>query len=106
MNFNEYTEKALVTCHTTGDSKVIEGAMGLASESGEVLDLVKKWQFQGHELNLDKVQDEMGDVLWYMAELVDGLGLNFETILLKNLKKLKARYPDGFKADNSINRSE
>jgi NTP pyrophosphatase (non-canonical NTP hydrolase) len=106
MNFNEYTEKALRTCHTTGDAKVVEGAMGVSSEGGEVLDLIKKWQFQGHELDLEEVQKELGDVLWYMAELIDGLGLNFETILLKNLKKLKARYPDGFNADKSINRSE
>jgi NTP pyrophosphatase (non-canonical NTP hydrolase) len=106
MNFNEYTEKALRTCHVTGDSKVVEGAMGVSSEGGEVLDLIKKWQFQGHDLDLEEVQRELGDVLWYMAELIDGLGLNFETILLKNLKKLKARYPDGFNSDKSINRSE
>lgn len=104
MTFSEYTKKALRTCNNTGNDKIVEGAMGMSSESGEVLDEIKKWQYQGHDLNLEQIQNEIGDVCWYMAELIDGLGLDFETILLKNIKKLKQRYPNGFEAERSRHR--
>jgi NTP pyrophosphatase (non-canonical NTP hydrolase) len=106
MNFQEYSNKALTTCHLSGEDKILEGGMGLSGESAEVLELIKKWKCQGHELDLEKVQLELGDTLWYIAELIDALELNFETILFKNLKKLKQRYPDGFDSRRSINREE
>lgn len=107
MTFDEYIQQAKRTCPDGLDiDKVVMCGLGLSGESGEVTDLIKKWKFHGHELDLDKVQKELGDVMWYIAILVDTLGLNFETVLLKNVKKLKERYPDGFSSEKSINRSE
>ena len=77
---------------------------GLNGESGEVIDLLKKHEFQGHDLDRDKLIDEAGDVAWYLALLASALGVSLEEIMQKNVDKLKKRYPDGFDKDKSINR--
>lgn len=44
--------------------------------------------------------------MWYVAEVASGLGVSLEEVARKNIEKLKARYPDGFDPDKSINRVE
>ncbi len=46
----------------------MNGVMGLCGESGEVIDILKKHLSQGHELNKEKMAEELGDVAWYLAE--------------------------------------
>lgn len=103
MNFNEYQKLALRTANKDKDL-ILNGALGLAGESGEVADIVKKHLFQGHELNKDKIIDELGDVLWYVAIMAAGLGVEFNEIPTHNVDKLKKRYPNGFEVERSINR--
>ena len=55
---------------------------------------------------VDKLIKEIGDVAWYIAEIATVLGVNLEDVLTRNIEKLKARYPDGFKYSDSLNRSE
>lgn len=111
MTLNEYQELAMRTC--SGKSlleinpcatRIINGCIGLGGEAGECLDIVKKWLFQGHDLSRSKLIDELGDVLWYIAEVAAGLGTNLEEIAEHNVEKLRRRYPDGFEAERSINR--
>lgn len=83
---------------------LLNGVLGLNGEAGEVADLVKKSLFQGHELDYEKVADELGDVLWYIAITAQGIGVDLDQIMAKNVRKLWQRYPDGFNADRSINR--
>lgn len=85
---------------------LINGVMGLCGESGEAIDLVKKWLAQGHELDKDKLIKEIGDVAWYIAEIATALGVTLEEVLEKNIEKLKKRYPDGFSYADSLNREE
>ena len=66
--------------------------------------IVKKWLAQGHELNKDKLIDELGDVAWYLAEAATALGVSLESVLQHNVDKLKARYPQGFDSAKSITR--
>jgi len=107
MDFNQYQKHALRTCGVSEPTKrILNGVMGLAGESGECIDLMKKHLFQGHELNREKLKDELGDVLWYIAVCADGLGLEMEDIAKHNVDKLKKRYPEGFDAHRSINREE
>lgn len=107
MDFNEYQEKALITAGVKEKDKLIlNGVMGLAGESGECVDMMKKHLFQGHELNREKLLDELGDVLWYIAITAEGLGYRLEEIATYNIDKLHKRYPAGFQADRSINRHE
>ena len=83
---------------------LINGVMGLCGESGETIDIVKKWLAQGHELEKEKLKKELGDVAWYLAETAYALGFDLESVLQGNIDKLSARYPEGFSAEKSIHR--
>ena len=106
MTINEYQKLAMTTLNPALDKKdvLINGVMGLCGESGEVIDIVKKHLAQGHELNRDKLIKELGDVAWYLAETATALDVDLEEVLAGNIAKLKARYPEGFSAERSINR--
>lgn len=111
MKMNEYQAMARRTSSTHGPEeasydKLINGVMGLCGEAGECIDVVKKMMFQGHELDTDKLIEELGDVLWYCAELAGGLGVSLEDVAQINIEKLQARYPEGFDAERSRNRAE
>lgn len=107
MNFNEYQKLAQRTSNSkTPSGKIENGCLGLADESGECCDLLKKYLFQGHELENQRLTEELGDVLWYAAELASGLGMTLSDIAEANIKKLKSRYPDGFDVSRSLNREE
>ena len=107
MTLNEYQKAAERTQATKYDTdKILNGVLGLAGESGECADLVKKHFYQDHGFPKDKLIEEAGDVLWYIAELACGLNVTMEEIAQRNIDKLKKRYPDGFSADRSINREE
>lgn len=108
MTINEYQKFAIVTMNRelNPQQMLTNGALGLCGEAGEVGDLVKKHLFQGHELNREKIIDELGDVAWYIAETAYALGVDLETVLAGNIEKLKKRYPEGFSAERSIHREE
>ena len=80
--------------------------MGLCGESGEALDIFKKYAFHGHWLDRVHLAKELGDVAWYLAISADALGYKLEDIFQINVEKLQKRYPDGFSAENSMNRKE
>jgi NTP pyrophosphatase (non-canonical NTP hydrolase) len=110
-DFDTYQELALRTA--SGGSLVDSGtmlntaALGLAGESGEIADHVKKVMFHGHPLDdatRDKIAKELGDVLWYCAMGARGIGLGLGDIATMNVEKLKKRYPEGFSTENSLNR--
>jgi len=87
------------------DGLILAG-LGVAGESGEFADLVKKHIFHGHALNIDKACEELGDVLWYIARGARALGIPLSHIAEYNVVKLRKRYPDGFTQERSINRAE
>ncbi len=87
-----------------GEKRLIVSALGLAGEAGEFANLVKKMTAHGHDFDLDALMDELGDVLWYLAEAATASGLSLETIANHNVEKLIKRYPEGFSEENSINR--
>lgn len=108
MTINEYQKLAMVTLNPELDKKdiLINGVMGLCGESGEAIDLVKKHLAQGHELDKDKLINEIGDVAWYIAEIATVLDVELEEVLARNIEKLKKRYPEGFEKEKSIYRLE
>lgn len=75
---------------------VLNGCLGLAGESGEVLDMVKKWIFHDSELDKDHLKKELGDVMWYVAMICHSMGFDLDDVMQTNIDKLKARYPGGF----------
>ena len=108
MEINEYQKLAMRTLDPEIDKKelILNASMGLCGESGEVIDLVKKHLFQGHDLDDERLIKELGDVAWYLAEAATALNVDLSEILEKNIKKLENRFPDGFNSNRSINRGE
>ena len=103
MRVNEYQELAMTTLNP-GLSKrdvLINSVMGLCGESGEAIDIVKKWMAQGHELDKEHLAKELGDIAWYLAEAATALDMPLEDILQANIDKLKKRYPEGFDSQRS-----
>jgi NTP pyrophosphatase (non-canonical NTP hydrolase) len=77
--------------------RVLHVAMGLSTESGELLDALKKHIFYGAPLDKVNLEEEMGDLFWYLAILADFLGFrSFTRPQLRNIAKLKKRYPNKF----------
>lgn len=108
MNGNEYQKKAMRTLNKTLTKKeiLVNGVMGLSGESGEVIDLVKKHLFQGHNLEKEKIMNELGDVMWYVAEICEAMDCSLDDVLECNIEKLKKRFKDGFSVEESINRKD
>ena len=110
MTINEYQTEALRTAagmnHPNNDEILLNGVMGLAGESGECVDMIKKYRFQGHELDKAHLAKELGDVAWYIAVAAHAIGYDLETVLQMNVDKLRNRYPNGFEAERSLHRQE
>lgn len=107
MTINEYQKLALRTSNMeTKEGLFLNGALGLAGETGEVVDHIKKYFFQGHTLDKCLLIEELGDLCWYIATLAHALEVDLETIMVRNIEKLKKRYPNGFTVENSICRPE
>jgi NTP pyrophosphatase (non-canonical NTP hydrolase) len=117
MNFKDYQEKASTTAVYPNPSKeeqyypvdggednvfdiipIMYCALGLAGESGEVAEQVKKsWRnnMKVTDDRREKIEMEVGDVLWYAAQLATELDLDLEDIAKNNLEKLSARKSAG-----------
>ena len=108
MTINEYQELAMKTVNPklNKDEILINSVMGLCGESGEAIDVVKKWFAHGHELDRDHLKKELGDIAWYLAEAATALDLTLEEILEANIDKLRKRYPKGFETKRSVEREK
>lgn len=87
-----------------GEKRLMAAAMGLSGEAGEVTDYLKKVTAHGHPLDPGKVLDEVGDVLWYCAEVLSCCGLSLGDAARNNTNKLARRYGGGFSSEKSLNR--
>lgn len=102
MKLNQYQQLAKRTIAPKHDLRCM--AMGLAEEAGEVLGVVKKGVYHGHPIPLEKLKEELGDALWYLAGMATDLGLSLEDIAAANIEKIKRRYPNGYSDDASRGR--
>lgn len=110
MRFNEYQKLAERTANRgpddTAEKRFTNFAFGLAGETGEVIDCLKKHLFHGHPLDREKLKIELGDLLWYIATTATTAGIPLNEIAVANIEKLKARYPEGFSEERSRQREE
>ena len=109
MSFSQYQAAAVNTLAGDLDEELNLAVLGLGltGEAGEVADIIKKIVGHKHPLDADtekKLLKELGDVLWYIATLCESLGFNLYSVAEENIAKLKARYPEGFSTERSINR--
>lgn len=85
----------------------LNAVTGLASETGEIAEIFKKHFFHGHPLDeatIEHLKKEAGDLMWYFALLCYVMNWEASSVLALNIEKLKARYPQGFSTERSINR--
>jgi len=116
MTPNEYQQEALRTEHTPDIiytdhdggytverakadhrlSRILHAMIGMATETGELQDAVKKHLIYGKPLDLVNVMEECGDTLWYIALALDASGFTFEHCMKRNIEKLRTRFPEKF----------
>lgn len=111
MDLDEYQRLAHRTSNFNGPElgaprHLTMAALGLTGEAGEAADIVKKVVFHGHTLDREKLAKEVGDVLWYIAEMATALELPLSEIAAGNIAKLRLRYPSGFSSEASVERKD
>ena len=97
MTMLRYQKSAMRTSPEDGHDRVENGVLGLIGETGELVDLYKKYRFQSGEaakLPAKKFAEELGDVLWYLAELAEGMGEELIAISDKDFDALDARFSE------------
>lgn len=125
MTGDEYQQLAARTANpqqTTKDA-INNWVWGLVGESGELVDLLKKIVYHKHYGDVDepgfierlhrdepevaaKLNKEIGDIMWYVSQLANTLGLSLDQIMMTNIEKLRQRYPDRFSTEQSIARPD
>lgn len=107
MTFAEYQQNARRTMNAelTLEEMKRHALLGLGSEVGEIQGIFQK-AYQGHTIDPEKVKDELGDLIWFAAELCFAMGFTMEDVAQHNNDKLMRRYPNGFSAERSIHREE
>ncbi len=100
MDANTYQQLALRTVNPTltRSGRLAMAGLGLAGESGEVADMLKKVLYHGRDISAIRFADELGDLLWYLAILASTLNIKLEDIMEHNIDKLGLRHPNGFQA--------
>lgn len=107
MDFTEYTKETERTAPNLANSFAdqLHMVIGISTEAGEILDAYKKAFAYGKDLDIVNIREELGDLLWYMSNLMRFLDIDFEDTLDINVKKLRARYKNGFSEEEALNRN-
>ena len=109
MNMNEYQDLAARTInedlYSFPDCIESHALHGMVGEIGELHSLYQK-AYQGHDFDEEHAKKELGDLMWFVAEYCTARGWDLDDICQMNIDKLRARFPDGFEAERSLNRAE
>ena len=107
MKANEYQKLAARTINQGLDVRCQEfhALHGMVGEIGELHSIYQK-HYQGHDFDEEHMKKELGDLLWFIAEYCTAQSWNMGDIMQMNIDKLKARFPEGFDVDKSLNRKE
>lgn len=102
---NEYQRLAerTINKNLTQGGQVQHALHGMVGEIGELHSLYQKI-YQGHSFDEVHAKKELGDLLWFIAEYCTANGWELEEVMQMNIDKLKARFPEGFEAEKSLNR--
>lgn len=111
MTSQEYMQQALRTesmvYHKDPvlSDRVEHAIFGMVTESSELLDVIKKSRYYHKPVDPGHLIEEAGDVMWYLAQFADAMGVTFEDLWQMNIKKLSVRYPEKFTKDEALNRN-
>lgn len=87
------------------DSRLLHAGMGLCTETGEFQDAQKRKLFYGKPWDRNNLIEELGDTLWYIAIACDALQISMIDVMIRNINKLRARYPEKFDEEKAVNRN-
>lgn len=107
MEYKEYAESVRRTMAILPkiEEDNLHMVLGISTEAGELLDVFKKNLAYKKDIDWVNVREEIGDLMWYISNFCTINNLDFGDILLKNVEKLKVRYPDKFTEHNANNRN-
>lgn len=90
--------------------RLLTASVGMCAEAGEFTEIIKKIIFQGKPWNADNREHliiELGDVMWYVAQVCLALNISIDEVVMRNVTKLLKRYPEGvFDVSKSENRAK
>src|SRR6056297_284662 len=96
-NYNEVVKRTAKSCPTQevdGPTlDLLHWALGISGEAGEIVDPIKKHVFYNQKLDITNLQEEIGDMFYYLEALCETLGLDSDYVKLLNKQKLEQRYP-------------
>ena len=101
MNLKEYQEFCKKGLRKGNNSNVF--ALGLGGETGEVLEVIKKSLRDEKPIDLSHLKEELGDVMWYVANLCSSYDLSLQNIIDENVDKLSKRYSKEIREEEQIN---
>mgnify|MGYP001579529104 CR=1 FL=1 len=97
MTLKEYCIAAKRTCAALTENEMLDHAvLGMAGEAGEIANLWKQQKHQKRLIDYSGLEEELGDLMWHVAEMCSFDSELLERILRRNITKLQRRYPDGF----------
>lgn len=112
MKYEEWVDKKTLkdfhkaTARFTLGGQIVHAAIGLSGEAGEVLELIKKNLFYGKDVPMEKLKEELGDVLFYLTMFCNALNTSLEEIALLNVQKLEKRYASNFTEAEALERKD
>lgn len=106
MNIQKYAEEIQRTCATLRNKEedTIHMILGMVTEVGELADTFKKNMAYNKEIDWVNVEEEVGDITWYLVNFCSKNNIDIERCFDKNVAKLRARYPEKFSEEMATNR--
>lgn len=104
MDFKKYLENVKKTemkdySGVKVNPRLLHALLGMSDEMGEINNQFKKHWVYGKELDVVNIVEELGDLSWFMAIMMDELGIDLDEVHNKNIEKLKVRYGKKFSVE-------
>lgn len=96
------TDYPLFENFTVGE--IFHAVTGMSCEANEALDVLKAWLAYGKEPDWVNLDEEVGDILWFIQLYCNSRGLTYADLIAMNVAKLEKRYPNGFSYHEALNR--
>jgi NTP pyrophosphatase (non-canonical NTP hydrolase) len=105
MTFEEFMKTTPRTIKLLGDNEkdIQHSLYGMITELAEVIDLYKKNLAYGKNFSIEQLEDETGDLFYYLSSFLHAAKLDPSRVMQKNFEKLLVRFPEGFEANKAIN---
>ncbi len=107
MRLNDYCDWTENTCAKL-DNQVMDTVhmlFGMTTEIGELTDVFKKQLAYNKPIDWTNVEEELGDLMFYVASFCRINNLDLEAIIENNVEKLETRYPNKFTQKDALNRN-